>query len=175
MNLWFLHIEFHFLKKCFKQKIYIIYAYTPIKMKPAIIGIYGKSNSGKTTLVVNIIKNLSENEFKVATIKITNKKIGMDTEEKDTWRYKKAGSELAVFSSPIETDFLINKEIKTSEILNYLEKLDDFDIIIIEGANDKNIPKIRVGDIKKRQNTIYTYNGDFKKVIDIIKNKISER
>jgi molybdopterin-guanine dinucleotide biosynthesis protein MobB len=99
----------------------------------------------------------------------------MDTDEKDTWRYKKAGSGLAVFSSPIETDFLINKKIKTSEIINYLEKLDDFDIIIIEGANEKDIPKIRLGDIKKRQNTIYTYNGDFKKVIDIIKNKISER
>ena len=144
-------------------------------MNPAIIGVYGKSNTGKTTLIVNIIKRLSEKGFKVATIKITNKKIRMDTEEKDTSRYKKAGSQLAVFSSPIETNFLINKEIKSTEIIGHIGKFGEFDIIIIEGANDKNIPKIRIGDIKKRQNTFYTYDENFNKVIKIIKNIIEKR
>lgn len=160
---------------CTEQKIYIIWSYIPNKMKPAIIGAYGKSNIGKTTLIVNIIKKLSEEGLKVATIKITDKKIEMDKEQKDTWRYKKAGSELAVFSSPIETDFLIKKEISTKEIINYIGKFDEYDIIIIEGANDKNIPKIRLGDIKKRENTIYTYNGDITRVIKMIKNIITMR
>ena len=144
-------------------------------MKPAIVGIYGESNTGKTTLIVNIIKRLSEEGFKVATIKITNKKIGMDTEKKDTWRYKMAGSQVSVFSSPIETDFLIKRELKTKEIIENIEKFDEFDIIIMEGANDKNIPKIRLGDIKKRHNTIYTYDKDFNKVIKMIKNTFLER
>ncbi len=144
-------------------------------MNPASIGIYGKSNTGKTTLIVNIIKKLSEEGLKVATIKITDKKIEMDMTQKDTWLYKKAGSELAVFSSSIETDFLIKKKITTKEVINYIGKFDVYDIIIIEGANDKNIPKIRLGEIKKRENTIYTYDGDINKVIKMIKNIITMR
>ncbi|KYK22823.1 hypothetical protein AYK24_01560 [Thermoplasmatales archaeon SG8-52-4] len=144
-------------------------------MNPTCIGIYGKSNTGKTSLIVDIIKKLSDEEIKVATIKITNKEIGMDREDKDTWKHKTAGAELVVFSSATDTDFLINRKIRTNDILNHIGKFGKYDIIIIEGANEQNIPKIRLGDIKKRQNTIYTYTGDFDEVIKIIKNIIKER
>ncbi len=141
-------------------------------MKPAIFGIYGKSNSGKTTLIVNIIKELSKNGIKVATIKKTDKKINIDSEQKDTFRYNKAGSNIVVFSSQIETNFLHLKALDIKDILIYLNKIGVYDLIIIEGANDKKIPKIRLGDIKKRENTILTYNGDFNNLIEIIKNEI---
>jgi molybdopterin-guanine dinucleotide biosynthesis protein B len=144
-------------------------------MNLASFGIYGKSGIGKTTLVVDIIKRLSKEGFKVVTIKITDKNIGMDTEEKDTWRYNKAGSELVVFSSPIETNFLHMKSFETNEILNYIRKLGEYDIVIIEGAHDKDIPKIRLGDITERENTILTYDGDFDRLIEMIKNEIPRR
>ena len=144
-------------------------------MNLASFGIYGKSGIGKTTLVVDIIKRLSKEGFKVVTIKITDKNIGMDTEEKDTWRYNKAGSELVVFSSPIETNFLHMKSFETNEILNYIRKLGEYDIVIIEGAHDKDIPKIRLGDITERENTILTYDGDFDRLIELIKNEIPRR
>ena len=144
-------------------------------MNLASFGIYGKSGIGKTALVVDIIKRLSKEGFKVVTIKITDKNIGMDTEEKDTWRYNKAGSELVVFSSPIETNFLHMKSFETNEILNYIRKLGEYDIVIIEGAHDKDIPKIRLGDITERKNTILTYDGDFDRLIEMIKNEIPRR
>ena len=144
-------------------------------MTAAYLGIYGKSNTGKTTLIVKIIEYLKTEGFKIATIKITDKNIGMDTEEKDTWKYNMAGSELVVFSSPIETDFLHLKKIKTNEILKYLDKFGDYDLVIIEGARDKNIPKIRLGDITERENTKITYDGDFKSLIVMIKNEIIRR
>jgi len=142
-------------------------------MIPAIIGLYGKSNTGKTTIIVKIIEELSKEGFNVATIKITDKKISMDTEDKDTYRYTKAGSKFVVFSSKIETDFLHLKSLKVDEILNYLKNFGRFDIIIIEGANEKSIPKIRIGDIKKRENTILTYDGNFRELIEFIKDKIN--
>lgn len=142
-------------------------------MKPAIFGIYGKSNTGKTALIIDIIKELKIEGKKIATIKITDKKITMDTKEKDTWKYSKAGSNLVVFSSRIETDLLHFKNLKINEIFNYIKKFDDYDLIIIEGAKDKEIQKIRIGDIKKRENTIFTYDGNFKKLIEIIKNEIN--
>ena len=142
-------------------------------MKPGIIGIYGKSNSGKTSLIVDIIKKLSHEGFNIATIKITDKKIKIDTKQKDTYRYYKAGSKMIVFSSPIETDFLHLKCFETDEILEYLNKFGKYDLVIIEGVNDKNVPKIRIGDIEERQNTILTYDGNFKGLIKLIKNKIN--
>ena len=139
---------------------------------PAVVGFYGKSNTGKTTLIVDLIKQLTAEGFKVATIKTTDKNIGIDTEEKDTWRYTKAGSKIVVFSSPTETDFLINEKKEIDGITNYLEKLGEYNIVIVEGAHDKNIPKIRLGDITERENTILTYNGNFDELLEIIKNKI---
>jgi len=58
-----------------------------------------------------------------------------------------------------------------SNIINNIKKMDGFDIIIVEGAHDKNIPKIRIGDIKERENTILTYNRDFDGLIEMIKNE----
>jgi molybdopterin-guanine dinucleotide biosynthesis protein B len=139
--------------------------------RPAVIGFYGKSNSGKTTLIVEIIKRLTNEDIKVATIKITDKKIGIDTDGKDTWKYSKAGSELVVFSSSNETDFLLNENMGVNEILNHIEVLGEYDIVIVEGARDKNIPKIRLGDITERENTIFTYAGDLDRLIKIIKMK----
>jgi len=143
--------------------------------KPAVIGFYGESNTGKTTLIVEIIKKLTNECLKVATVKVTDKKIGIDTKEKDTWKYDKAGSKLVVFSSPIETDFLHMENIRMSKILNYIEELDEYDIIIIEGARDKNTPKVRLGNISERENTIFTYDGNFDRLIKMIKNEISRR
>ena len=139
--------------------------------RPAVIGFYGKSNSGKTTLIVEIIKRLTNEDIKVATIKITDKNIGIDTEEKDTWKYSKAGSELVVFSSSNETDFLLNESKGMNEILNHIEELGEYDIVIVEGARDKNIPKIRLGGITERENTILAYDGDIDRLIEMIKMK----
>ena len=143
--------------------------------KPAVIGFYGKSNTGKTALIVEVIKRLTAEGLKVATLKITNKNIGIDTKGKDTWKYGKAGSELVIFSSPIETDFFHMKNTKTNKILNYIENQREYDIVIVEGAREKNIPKVRLGDILERENTLITYDGDFERLFKIIKNEISRR
>jgi molybdopterin-guanine dinucleotide biosynthesis protein B len=137
--------------------------------KPVVIGFYGESKTGKTTLIVEILKRLKNEGLKVATVKITDKSIGIDTEEKDTWRYAKAGSELVVFSSPIETDFIHKRSTTISEIINNIEKIDEFNVVLVEGSHDKNIPKIRLGNIKERENTIFTYDGDLNRLFEMIK------
>jgi molybdopterin-guanine dinucleotide biosynthesis protein MobB len=141
-------------------------------MNEPVIGIYGKSNTGKTTLISDIIKQLSNEGYSIASVKITDKKIGIDTEGKDTWIYENAGAKLVVLSSPKETDFLIKKPKDTKEIISQINQIAKYDLIIIEGANDNFTQKIRIGDIKKRDNTIFTYIGDFQGLIDFLKTKI---
>jgi len=144
-------------------------------MKPYTIGFYGKSNSGKTTLIIKIINYLSKEGLNVASVKVSDKKIGIDKEGKDTFKHTQAGSNLVVFSTKTETDFLFNKYMTNYKFINFISKLKKFDIIIIEGANSEKIKKIRIGNIKKRKNTLFTYDNDFEKLINYIKNEIQWR
>ena len=141
-------------------------------MKPFVLGFYGESNTGKTTLIVDIISHLTKEEFNVASVKISNKKVSIDSEGKDTWKHASAGSQLVVFASDNETDYMIKKKMKSSEILNFIDFLGIYDI---EGAKDEKIPKIRIGKIKERKNTIFTYEDDFEKLIEYIKKEIIRR
>lgn len=144
-------------------------------MFPAVFGVYGESGSGKTKLITDIIKRLAKEGFKIACIKITDKKINIDTKGKDTWKYEKAGSKLVVLSSKNETDFLIKNKEEIQKIIDQINYLNKYDLVIIEGANDNFTPKIRLGTIKIRKNTIQTYKGDFEELIKTIKKEISRR
>jgi molybdopterin-guanine dinucleotide biosynthesis protein B len=144
-------------------------------MKPAIFGIYGMSNTGKTKIIVDIIEELTKDGFNIASVKISDKKIDIDTESKDSWKHARAGSKLVVLSSKNDTDFLLKKHEDIDKIINQISLFGDYDLVIVEGARDSLIPKIRLGDIEIRENTILTYNDNFNEVIELIKNEISRR
>jgi molybdopterin-guanine dinucleotide biosynthesis protein B len=141
---------------------------------PLIIGFYGKSDSGKTTLITDIIKKLKTEFHNVATVKITDKKIGIDKKGKDTWKHAKSGANLVVFKTEVETDFILKQTKTEKEIIEQIKKIGDYDIIILEGSKHKEIPKIRIGNIEERENTIFNYSNDFQKLIDFIKKQMEE-
>lgn len=145
----------------------------PMK-KPAIFGFYGESHIGKTSLIELIIKNLVKDGYKVATIKNTDKKIYMDDVGKDTWKHSSAGAKLVVLSTPVETDFINKDTIPTRDIIQIISEFGYYDVILIEGARDSFIPKIRLGTIKKRDNTIINYQNNFEEIYNIIKKEIGK-
>lgn len=136
---------------------------------PAVFGFYGESGTGKTSLIIKLIMKLCEEGYKIATVKITDKKIGVDSKGKDTWKYNEAGSGLVVLSSPVETDFIIKQNKDIDKILQYINSFGSYDFVFIEGAHDKETPKIRLGNMPERENTIMTYKDDFDGLIKFIK------
>ncbi len=134
-----------------------------------VFGVYGESDSGKTTLIVQLVTRLTTEGYKVATVKQTNKAISMDTKDKDTWRHHHAGAHLVVFSSRSETNFLLDGPLSSSEILQRISNVGRFDFILIEGADDPSIPKIQIGSGKKRSNTIATYKNNFQEIFCLLK------
>jgi molybdopterin-guanine dinucleotide biosynthesis adapter protein len=142
-----------------------------LNSKSTILGFYGKSDSGKTTLVERLIQDLTDDGFKVAAVKKTDQSISFDSAGKDTHRYALAGAKLVVFSSQIETALLIKSKISEMEIIADIQRLENYDFIFIEGANEETTPKIRMGNIAIRRNTLFTYDGNFIKLMDLIKSK----
>ena len=65
-----------------------------------------------------------------------------------------------------------NKNI--DEILQTINAFDKYDIILVEGANDKKTPKIRLGSIVERENTILSYTGNFDKLVERIKDETNK-
>jgi molybdopterin-guanine dinucleotide biosynthesis protein B len=140
----------------------------------AIIGFYGKANIGKTTLIVKIIEKLVKERYKVATIKNTDKNIKIDIEGKDTWKHKYAGAKLVALLSLSETDIMINKRMNITNIVNIISACEQFDIVLVEGARNLNIPKIKIGDEENKENTIMQYQNNFEEVMKIIKKEIEK-
>jgi molybdopterin-guanine dinucleotide biosynthesis protein MobB len=144
-------------------------------LEPTVLGVYGSSDTGKTTLIVELVEHFTAEGFKVATIKRTNKTISLDTEDKDTWRHHKAGAQLTVFSSASETDFLMHKPMNTFEMVQRITDFDSYDIVLIEGADDPQIKKIQVGAGVERDNTICRYEHDLEKVIQTIEYEVKKK
>ena len=142
--------------------------------KPLILGFYGKSKAGKTTLITQLIKKLTLEDFVVVTVKITNKSINIDTIGKDTWKYAEAGSKFIILSSKNETDYIIKRKESIDNIIENIIKFHEVDIIFIEGINDIKTPKIRIGNIKNRENTILTYKNNIEKLLRLIKEMINQ-
>ncbi|EHP86703.1 molybdopterin-guanine dinucleotide biosynthesis protein MobB [Methanotorris formicicus] len=100
-----------------------------------VIGVIGPKNSGKTTLICELLKKLP---FKTAVIKHTYKDV--DVEKTDSYKLKQF-SNTVVFSTNKGTAFY-NDRLSLEEILSKIHE----DFVIIEGFKDEvsklNIPKI---------------------------------
>ncbi|WP_406535187.1 molybdopterin-guanine dinucleotide biosynthesis protein B [Methanobrevibacter sp.] len=106
-----------------------------------IVSIVGKKNTGKTSLSVKVISELTKRGYNVASIKHSHHSIEMDKENTDTWKHKQAGANLVVGVGST-TFFNARKEHDLNRILYLLKHFDDFDFVIIEGYKSYNYPKI---------------------------------
>ncbi len=131
-----------------------------------ILGIYGESKSGKTTLVEKLIKALKEKGYRVGSVKnIHIENFTIDTEGKDTWKHSKAGAEIVVANSQKEVAFLVNRYVTPKDIISIIEKIAKLDIVIVEGYWDDDNPKVAVGDIEEKSNTVLRYRNNFDEVL----------
>ena len=115
-----------------------------MKFKVPVISIVGRSNSGKTTLIVKLVKELKSRGYKVATIKHSHHRFELDTEGKDSWLHTQAGADAVVVASQNMMGIMRQspKELSLMEIINtYLQ---DMDVIVVEGYKTEAIPKVEV-------------------------------
>jgi molybdopterin-guanine dinucleotide biosynthesis protein B len=113
-------------------------------MPPQIIALVGKPDSGKTTLLENLIPELNRRGYRIGTVKHHVHRFEMDRPGKDTWRHKQAGARTVALSSP--TGLGIIRDVDHDHAIE--ELLDryyyDVDLVIAEGYKSTALPKIEI-------------------------------
>jgi molybdopterin molybdotransferase len=115
------------------------------EMKTApIVSIMGKSQSGKTMLMEQLIAEFKKRGYKVATIKHSHEGMDIDHPGKDSWKFSQAGSDAVCISSPDKFAFIknLNHELNIREIMPIVGS--EFDLILAEGFSKSKITKIEV-------------------------------
>ncbi|MFW6125585.1 MAG: molybdopterin-guanine dinucleotide biosynthesis protein B [Chloroflexota bacterium] len=111
---------------------------------PPVVCIVGRSKSGKTTVLVQLVTEFKKRGYRVATIKHSPQGFQLDQEEKDSWRHLRAGSDTTVVSSAEGIALLKpqDHDAPLEEILGLIG--DGYDIVVVEGFKKASAPKIEV-------------------------------
>ncbi len=111
----------------------------------AIITFIGWHDSGKTTLVSQVVSHLKDFGYKVGVIKSSNEMgILFDTPGTDTYKHRQAGADSILFIAP---DQMVLQTVNNNLSLTTLAHryLPDVDIVIGEGFKDaRRVSKIEV-------------------------------
>lgn len=135
-----------------------------------IIGIYGPSNSGKTTLIEVICRELG-GEYGIAVIKHAPDHNELDVSGKDSHRYIVSGAEAALVSGDGASLLSIPSSLPLDRCLGLLRYIGTWDLILVEGFTDSNIPRIKVGEGEERRGTMLLHQ-DEKGTVEFVREKL---
>lgn len=111
------------------------------------IHIIGRKNSGKTTLIVELVEELTARGYVVGTIKHTHHRHDFDVPGKDSHRHRTAGASVVGLMGPgMSAVFLPTRTTNTSD-RDYDALLPMFaacDLLLVEGDAQTTEPKIEV-------------------------------
>ncbi len=112
---------------------------------PFVVGIAGWKNSGKTTMVVRLVTELTRRGKRVATIKHAHHSFDVDPGETDTARHRRAGAaQVAIVSGK---RWALMSEVPDGgepSLAEMLARLQPADIVLVEGFKREPIQKIEV-------------------------------
>jgi molybdopterin-guanine dinucleotide biosynthesis protein MobB len=109
--------------------------------------VIGRKNHGKTTLVVELVEELTSRGLRVGTIKHTHHRHELDVPGKDSHRHRTAGADVVGILSPSMSAVFIPAR-ATSESADryrvFAPLLEQCDVVVVEGDSQTTAPKIEV-------------------------------
>ena len=110
-----------------------------------MVAIVGRSESGKTLLMEQLIAEFKKRGYKLASLKHSHcGVIEVDQPGKDTWKFARAGSDAVCISSPSKLA-LVKKsdhDLRIEEVLPIIGS--EYDLVLVEGFKRSRLPKIEV-------------------------------
>jgi molybdopterin-guanine dinucleotide biosynthesis protein MobB len=109
-----------------------------------VVSFIGKKKSGKTTVVLGVIKELRGRGYRVAALKHDTHGFEVDVPGTDSYRFREAGAEVVGISSPDKYVWL-NHVTEERSLLDLTRQIDEpVDLVITEGFKKQAAPKIEV-------------------------------
>ena len=100
--------------------------------KPAVLGVVGHPNSGKTTLIERLIPELTRLGLKVAAVKSVAR-FDIDTPGKDSWRHGEAGAEAYAVAPASKLAFVTSVRAETQLTDLVGRYFAGYDLVVCEG------------------------------------------
>ncbi|RMG41775.1 MAG: molybdopterin-guanine dinucleotide biosynthesis protein B [Planctomycetota bacterium] len=115
-------------------------------MCPPRVHVIGRKNSGKTTLIAELVRLLSDQGLRVATIKHTHHAHELDVPGKDSHRHRTAGAAaVAIVARNMIATFRPRREEPTDAVYRALQsQFADCDVILVEGDVRARAARIEV-------------------------------
>ncbi len=112
---------------------------------PRLVSIVGKKNSGKTTLVVALVRELMRRGHRTMTIKHGMHPFDFDTQGRDTWRHMhEGGAERVVMETPRSRVVIAQTTEEMGPRELSAQYLPEADFVVVEGFKHADLPKIEV-------------------------------
>jgi molybdopterin-guanine dinucleotide biosynthesis protein B len=114
-------------------------------MIPPLFGVVGWKNSGKTTLMVGLVSELTRRHYAVSVIKHAHASFEIDHPGRDSFKLREAGAHQVALSSPRR--FALMRELRDAPEMPFEEVLDyagPADLVLIEGYKRAAFPKIEI-------------------------------
>lgn len=112
------------------------------RLEIPVISFVGTSNSGKTTLLVEVVKQLKLRGYRVAVVKHSHHDFDIDQPGKDSWRFTQAGSNLVAISSPSKVALVEQVEVEPTLSQLAEQVKGKADILLVEGYKNGNNAKV---------------------------------
>ena len=104
-----------------------------------VFSIAGYHRTGKTTVVVELIKELKKRGFKVVSIKdIHAEDFSMEDKDSNSWKHWEASRDTVIARGLNETYQIWHRQLSLNEILAHLEA----DYVVVEGMRSVALPRI---------------------------------
>lgn len=115
---------------------------------PLIMQVVGYKNSGKTTLISELIRRLSEQKVRIGTVKHDAHGFIADREGSDSWQHQEAGALYTAITSPYGTATFEKRGLTLDELIERMVRDTaissdgPLDLILVEGFKTASYPKI---------------------------------
>jgi molybdopterin-guanine dinucleotide biosynthesis protein B len=110
-----------------------------------IFGIAGRSGMGKTTLLERLVPEIASRGLVVSLIKHSHKNIDIDRPGKDSYRLRESGCKEVLLLGNDRWALMHELRGASEPSLDYLlDRMQDCDLVLIEGFKHGNFPKLEV-------------------------------
>lgn len=124
-----------------------------------IFGVTGWKNSGKTTLVCKLVREITSRGFSVSTVKHAHETFDVDHPGRDSHEHRLSGAQEVAVSSKVR--WAVLHELRGADeptLHDMLTRLSPVDLVIVEGYKREKHAKIECRRIEARSQEVIAEN-----------------